>query len=51
LPQHPNNRPRQSATVASAIGHKGPPILATGKLGEIAHTYEVSRLTISWWTN
>jgi hypothetical protein len=31
LPQHPINRPRQSATVASAIGHKGPPILATGK--------------------
>ena len=27
LPQHPNNRPRQSTTVASAMRHKGPPIL------------------------
>jgi hypothetical protein len=29
VPQRPNNGTRQSATVASAIGHKGPPILAT----------------------
>jgi hypothetical protein len=25
LPQHPNNRPRQSATVASAMGQNQPP--------------------------